>query len=432
MSTNAGDESSKITGTTDTLDPRLGSSSDLTLSSSTGRKDDVDGQRQGRTAAGRNKAKAGKRESKKRKRSGEDRSSDPLALQQERYDRLFYTAHKKLYKQAKQVKTFLVQKAIRKQKQRSDNNISTSSSSHDDDSSNQAIRRLKDLDLEVVTQQALRQLGLYHSNPRLKLLLGIPKSRHEEGGDSDSGQLEDQRQEEAAEKEQEQTSDLLSQIPAPLCSEDADYSYVNSILTHKRFLQTLEEWNGKVAEYRRWCLEIVDGKDNHSSEARTGKRKQATAGSSSKNHLSSLQSTAEEPSSMFCTLDGAIGEEDAVPQKKNRKGQRARKAKAMAIQAQREGRKDYTSVNWRAPKTNQNSQAENEEKTSYRESNSGSFTRQKNCSSMHKIQPREGKNIGTERSTQNASTEAEHPSWAARQAQKTGIVAFQGKKITFD
>ena len=58
-----------------------------------------------------------------------------------------------------------------------------------------------------------------------------------------------------------------------------------------------------------------------------------------------------DPSLMSAYGPGAHLEDADVfmPKKKNRKGQRQRRAKAMALEAKRQGRRDYQSINWREP-----------------------------------------------------------------------------------
>jgi hypothetical protein len=98
-------------------------------------------------------------------------------------------------------------------------------------------------------------------------------------------------------------------------------------------------------------------------------------------------------------------------QKKNRQGQRARKAKAMAIEAKKEGRVWDSSLNWREKKENPN--------------------------------PKRHKSHHSEAEAPPKPSMAEeaisaHPSWAAKHSQQAkeksglGIVQFTGTKIKFD
>jgi hypothetical protein len=98
-------------------------------------------------------------------------------------------------------------------------------------------------------------------------------------------------------------------------------------------------------------------------------------------------------------------------QKKNRQGQRARKAKAMAIEAKKAGRVWDSSLNWREKKENPN--------------------------------PKRHKSHHSEAEAPPKPSMAEeaisaHPSWAAKHSQQAkeksglGIVQFTGTKIKFD
>ncbi|KAL3895394.1 MAG: hypothetical protein SGARI_007463, partial [Bacillariaceae sp.] len=166
--------------------------------------------------------------SRKRKKSRVSSQEDVMRVQQERYDRLLYTSKKQVRRQAKQVKNFLLQKGIRKQQ-------------HD---GKEELSALKSLDLDIVVQQSLRQLGLYHCNPSLKV---APDDDDEAEGTDDSRTNQ-------AEQSKTPTSGAINPskaaIPASLSPDDPNHALVNAILTHKRFLQMLQDWNAKVAEYR--------------------------------------------------------------------------------------------------------------------------------------------------------------------------------------
>jgi hypothetical protein len=378
--------------------------------------------------------------SKKRKKSRTVTETDIIGEQQERYDRLFYTAHKQVRKQAKQVKNFLVQKAVRNQKP---------------SGGGDKVLQWKNLDLDIVTQQALRQLGLYHCNPDLKLVAddnddsGANESDTEDKGD-DGTAKSPQRTKPLAQIPTQKTM-----IPTLLSPDDPNLAMVNDILTHKRFLQTMEDWNAKVTEYRQWCLSLEEKRDRskefhaESTNRRNLKRKRQKTGpkgplaageSLSKGNSTLNENLAQDPSAMFCTLGDTAGgpqdgsgweNSDEKPTKRNRMGQRARKAKAMAIQAKLEGRTDYVSQNWRAPKANKHDDNDNSgDDVNHKDTN---HNRKSPSSTRERRQAEISRSINTnDNAKQKQASEAVHASWAAKQAQKTGIVAFQGKKITFD
>lgn len=156
---------------------------------------------------------------------------------------------------------------------------------------------------------------------------------------------------------------------------------LDRIVHHKRMKGTMEKWHEEVAKYRRWCA--VDNGTN--------------------------KFVARE-NSLFVQLGKSTAEtnepKQAKPKKKNRQGQRARKAKALSLAARQEGRTllPEESLNWRAKKK--------------------APANERNDPTPSMPQAR----------TQPPAPTHEaplHPSWQARKETKNGIVAFQGKKITF-
>jgi hypothetical protein len=123
------------------------------------------------------------------------------------------------------------------------------------------------------------------------------------------------------------------------------------------------------------------------------------------------------------------------PLKKNRPGQRARKAKAMAIEAKKAGRVWDSSVNWREKKKKQKQKKPNEKGDKETDVVNNKQEMMISASGLDKskdIKVSEVVNMGKDWKEQGKA----HPSWAAREAQKAksglGMVAFAGKKITFD
>jgi hypothetical protein len=404
--------------------------------------DTTDDKKSNTTNPSTNNLSKNKQNKKKRKRAVVT-EEDIISMQQERYDKLFYTAHKQLHKHAKQVKAFLLQKEIRKQKQATtkDENETTNNTI-----SNKKIQQYKELDLELVTKQALRQLGVYHSNPRLKVVSNVDRS--EDSNNSD----EETPEEEGLQKE------ALIKIPLAISSDHPDYNIVTSLLKHKRFLQTLEEWNSKIAEYRKWCLQLEERESYFQSKkyenSSTDNKKRKSGNKNTKGRQTQqdpahygdrLQTTSEEPSALFCTL-GSEDEDDHdldEGKKKNRKGQRARKAKAMALDAKREGRTDFQSLNWRASSSSKNKSQQRQEEDQHGNNNNNNNNNNNKYDDRFNKKPTrtnrkrddfDSKQQDSSKQTKTSTTAAgpDHPSWAAKQAQKTGIVAFQGKKITFD
>jgi hypothetical protein len=297
---------------------------------------------------------ASKKPSKKRKRgvSQEDQLKEE---QLERYNKLVHMATKAIHKEAKVVKSFECQKIVRKLKQSS--------------SSEERLAHVKGLSLELIERVCLQRLGIPNLNP-------LP-------------------QQETVEE-------------TPMTKEDEEF--VERMLRHKRIVSAMETWNEKVTEYRRWYLrrqEQVSDLPDFASRENSKMKKNKSSGA------------------MFVCLGGTTLEEEegyeyygpdeedeyaAIVQKKNRPGQRARKAKALAIKSKKEGRTWDNSVNWREKKNT-------DEKQQPKEASVKQPAQAAEIATMGKTWKEEGK---------------EHPSWAARQSQKAGIVAFTGKKITFD
>ena len=332
-----------------------------------------------------------------------------LALKMDRYAKLLHQAEKQLTKQVKQVRSFLLQRQIRKMK-------STCSRDEAIDDLHQqrdhhALQPLKDLSQDLVVQQAMRQLGLIHANPN-------------------------------------PDADINGQVP-PLDRSSLTYRLVSKILDHKRFQAALEEWNEKVAEFRRFCLHLDDKNDPFLDAEAPMQRKKKKGQSNSPTTTSLLPQTTSkkqnQPTSFFCsslndviaqpvtnnegsttmmaygpaaTLDHSGHDINLI--KKNRRGQRARKAKALAIQAKKAGKKQeyYQSLNWR------------EDKESRKQRQPENVGGERNRKAKNSTETRSALVPPTTFATADLSKN--HPSWAAKQQQKPMIVSFQGTKIKFD
>lgn len=324
-----------------------------------------------------------KRTKKRHRDDGEERR---VEIKKERFDKLLYQARKELHKHAKQCRTFLAQKSIRKMTKQGESTTSSSGVAK--------LQSIKELPVERVVEQAVRQLGLLHANPDPEAKFAPPEHL---------------------------TPELKSQV--------------DMILTHARFQTVLEGWHKKVTEYRRWALNFDERIEN-----RQNRKNDSSA-------TTTMRSKKNQPMSIFCSLDGdddnadGDGEEvspygpgaymDEVPVKKNRKGQRARRAKARALEAKKEGKK-YESFNWRsADEKKAKQQTTEEEQPVQEENNHPSWTAKRNEPSG--IAEFKGTKVkfGEETPQKSEPAAENHPSWEAKKAQKSGIVAFQGTKITF-
>lgn len=274
------------------------------------------------------------------------------------YERLLYAVKKGLHKDAKTVRNFECQRLIRKIKDSKDKDKDNSSSMEEQ------LLAVKQLNLDEVVHESLRRLGILHLNPTTT----------------------------TTSEEATTTTTTTSSSPTPL---------VELLLKHKRLQLSLEEWNEKVTEYRRWSLKK---QEQHSTSKFSSPPPPPPTAVTNKSLFVQLggetKDTAKNPYG-----PGADEADDPFP-KKNRKGQRARRAKAMALQAKKDGTsvRAADSLNWRKPKTNSNDNNNN------RNNNNSSNNQQK----------------------QEPPEESLHPSWAAAKKDSSGIVQFQGTKITFD
>jgi hypothetical protein len=313
------------------------------------------------------------------------------------YNRLVYKCRKDLHKHAKMVRNLERQKAARKVKQQPQQQKPSAALE-------ERLARLKKFDaLDAVAHEALRRLGILQLQPPTAVAEGATPSAPP------------------------------AEPPVP-AKEDTDM--VENFLKHKRMQDAFEDWSRQVDDYRRWYVQQEERQrdaaagrdDKESRKKKKGKKGQAAQ---SKN---SFTSDVDYSQSIFLKLGGSDDEEEeeydagdnhedeqhafdnaGKPQtkpKKNRQGQRARKAKAMAIEAKKAGRKFDASLNWRPEKEPTDAPVSRD-----------SFAPSK--SNPHTARPQAA-------APSEPTPEELHPSWAARKEQKTGIAAFQGKKITFD
>jgi len=356
------------------------------------------------TAETTSKEMIGRKESRLHETQSED--SRILSLKMERYAKLMHQSQKQLTKQVKQVRSFLLQRKIRKMKSMGGGEEEADNGRSRRDYSD-SLQPLKNLPLDLVVQQAMRQLGLIHANPDPNVEIAV----------------------------------------APRMDQSSlTHRLVSKILDHKRFQTSLEEWNEKVAEFRRFCLRLDEKNDPFFDGIDTPilrkKLKTRLKHATTTSLLPPVSPRQQLPTSFFCsslneseqestkesTVMSAYGPastfeysgDDLARTKKNRAGQRARKAKALAIQAKKEGKKQeyFQSLNWREEKTPERKR---------KRITDGSDKKKKSRKDS------ESRSTLTSLSTDSAvDLFKNHPSWAAKQQQKSMIVSFQGKKITFD
>jgi BUD22 len=340
-----------------------------------------------------------------------------LEEQSQLYQKLRYQGSKDLHKQIKIVKGCLCQKLIRRIKQ------DPAPSSTGKAKEEAKLRQLKELSVDSVVKEACERIGMNR--------IEAPHDRPELEVDETSGFI---------------LKDQDSSLAA----------IVENILQHKRLVDCMEKWSAQITKYQQWCYknrphsESTDEDDNDGDPI-CGKRQKSHQDSDTMNRDKSKQAKLKanrgggsidkhdghgrddldsdmaidsdeddlndggKYRSQFVRLGGGdVNDDEQV--KKNRPGQRARKAKAMAIEAKQNGVKLDKSINWRAPKPQQNTPADLEPRAP--------------PATTRKSLPADTQSA---RAAVTTETGHLHPSWEAKKLKQTpGIVAFQGKKITFD
>eukprot|EP00979_Chaetoceros_neogracilis_P004584 scaffold797_cov408-Chaetoceros_neogracile.AAC.49 len=227
-------------------------------------------------------------------------------------------------------------------------------------------------------------------------------------------------------------------------------SLIESMIKHKRISSAMQSMSEKVSDYNAWLSGREDWiannmrgsmrHDRDSKEIKKSKKRGrdvdvAGHDGASGLFIESLAGNAvpeEEPGKPMVGYEGyqEYDEKDyafSQMKKKNRPGQRARKAKALAIEAKQAGRAWDSSTNWREKKKRYNDDEDQHQPRHQQKNVSASgLDKSKN------IKAAEVATMGKDWKEEGKA----HPSWAAREAQKAksgmGIVAFAGKKITFD
>jgi len=301
----------------------------------------------------------------RRKRGNEDSKNQLVQEREERYEKLLYQAKKALYQQAKTAKSFECAKLARKLKLKSSDQLQ------------ERLSLFKKFPITTVVGILIFRLGILNLNPNIQEVAKVPIPQEEEE------------------------------------------EFVDKLLSQKRLLTVIEEWNDKVTLFRRWYLkrlDIVNGTPGFVGKGVATKKSLRKENS----NLLRKENGKFNAESYFVTMgnDGNNNDfaEDDTEVKKNRPGQRARKAKAMAIEARKNGTKLDKSLNWREKKV-YNDDYNNDPNYNNTTTNKPKNLDVGKIATMGKEWKEEG----------NA-----HPSWGAAAAKKKGIVAFQGTKITFD
>ena len=410
----------------------------------------------------------------KRKRAAANKLSPEEQYNVERADRhrtLVKFCEKQVRKEGKAVKTFEAQKIVKRLKLLGGEGGAGNGTDSGDANSVEANDKMKRAQ-EKRRRQAERlekklRLTKAYNVDRLVALcskriglgnLAPPPSddvEEQQGGDNAKEGKEPPPADEekgSTEETSEEDEALLSQL-----TED--------ILKHKRLVDVVEKLNDRITDHRRWVLRREDylfggafpGQDDGVPAGGGKKRKGSKKGSGTAENDARADHAG--PAALFIgSLSGAGmddgdgdggegsgdyygpgGHEDeyGLPIKKNRPGQRQRKAKMMAIEAKKAGKTWYSSSNWREKKKS------NDDGGSYtrnHKSNAGDDGRQR-TGNKQKVSA-SGLKTGDKVAASDVATMGKdwkeagkaHPSWAAQQAQKakSGIQQFAGTKITFD
>lgn len=230
-------------------------------------------------------------------------------------------------------------------------------------------------------------------------------------------------------------TDGAESVPDDQKEDDLSKKYkkdlVDSMLRQKKLSSAMQSASEKVSAYYIWLSRREEqirmrGKSKSKNNKSTGqsrgtKRGRDTGfddhGGNSALFIDSLNGSTLTTEDQEYAFGMSYGGEQEV-KKKNRPGQRARKMKAMAIEAKKAGRVWDSNNSWREKKVKPEGK-----RTKTNEHASG-------LDKSKKINVAEVASMGQSWKEEGKA----HPSWAAREAQKakSGISQFAGKKITFD
>jgi len=411
-----------------------------------------------------------------------------------KHSRLVTIATKLIRKECKIVKSFECQKIVRKMKvMKGDGKVATSdlpssstSSSTNDDKNIKAQRKIanlegklrftKEFDLDEAVSVCLTRLGL-----KQKTRHGVHMDAKD--CDTDDGGIDDNTLSSKKKKSIDKIADSEGECHIDdekshnhAKNDRFNFSLIESMLQHKRLISVVKSINEKINEHRAWLSQREEwlsssfGDKEDSGTSRIKKRKgggeigdnkktkinsnkggvdvlghdgnsglfiDSLAGSSRMNVMvENEQERREFGNHDFDDEDH--GHDHFPPQnnkKKNRQGQRARKAKAMAIEARKAGHVWDSSLNWRGTKTNveDKDQGRIESFVGKRGSSSSGFNKKAvSASGLDKSKNVKVSDVATMGKDWKEEGNA-HPSWAAREAQKSKSSAqFTGTKITFD
>jgi hypothetical protein len=383
------------------------------------------------------------------------------------WKKLHYECRKQLHRQAKICKSLECQKLVRHLKQyhhhhhhqneaSNDNNggndtkspatsLAAVSSVHDDDDKvvpkqERKLRRLKSMSIDNIVDVALRRIGMPIMADNMNT---ADNAGADEDDDEDNGHHQHQDDSTVAptvgSMDNTKVPSSATVLLSPQQSNEVVNEWIEVILQQKRMRECMETWGEKITIHQRQWHQYQQRKKQGNSNISTIRSRNTNmndnnSNNSTKKDIHSRDNDVQNVTfgkSQFVHLgdnddddhnhhaNDNDNKKDIHPSiKANRPGQRARKAKAMAIESRKLGTPVAQSLNWRNKKATApvSLPVQNNTSTHY---SSNQSTSKNICSSSHN-------NVTTQTSDQL------HPSWQARKTQTVGIVAFQGTKVTFD
>eukprot|EP00592_Proboscia_alata_P002374 CAMPEP_0194372716 /NCGR_PEP_ID=MMETSP0174-20130528/21104_1 /TAXON_ID=216777 /ORGANISM="Proboscia alata, Strain PI-D3" /LENGTH=417 /DNA_ID=CAMNT_0039151397 /DNA_START=12 /DNA_END=1261 /DNA_ORIENTATION=- len=289
---------------------------------------------------------------------------------------------------------------------------------------------IKSFDLSVLLVVCLKRLGFAQLGVDID---NIAASHSEKHPKKEHGKHCATKSEDDAETINELSDSGTVTESAVKIPDAATMELVESLLLNKKLSSAMDDSDTKVTEYRQRLMrassysveeDALPSKKKRKLLAAAGNQQQESSEyiGNSGIFIDSLSGVPSQPSDQQdiegTTYDQYVpdGEDEYAAiskQPKNRMGQRARKIKAMAQQARKEGRKWDGNASWREKKNDDNQQEVKKEKKA-----SGLAMKQSvDASSVA--------NMGTTWKEEGKA----HPSWAAKEQakMKSGIAKFEGK-----
>jgi hypothetical protein len=382
---------------------------------------------------------------KKRQREGPSKKEEE---QQKYYDRLLHMCRKDLNKQIKTTKNFECQKLIRKLKEQASANVNVTTEAATDTPATTTtttttnrnevkLQELRDLSMEPVIRECLRRLGILTLNPKPTpapqedAKETTTTATHSRGAEvlveSDEAFAVDV----APHTDQVDESKNKNENKDKEGAEGAEY-WIERILQHKRMRESLESWIEKVTEYRRWCVKqeestMKKGKKNKKVHTEREEQPALQAAELSNSLFVRLGNQSDdEASDVEGEDDDAEGDDK---KKKNRPGQRARKAKFEANQRTQPD----SFKKWMPAKKQTDPDSGRHDQGQGRSTDSASRNKSATDGTGATVSAHQAGAAHHKTKSAGAGADKDmHPSWQASKTKQAGIVAFQGKKITFD